>query len=66
MYMYLNIQWYERSNVKVFDSSAAITFLTSLFRKGFNPSFLNIMSTRRTGVDKILLTLVIQALGFPE
>ena len=48
------------------DSWTAITFLTSLFREGFNLSFLVIMSAPRTGVDKTVLTLVIPALACPE
>ena len=48
------------------DTWAAITFLTSLFREGFNPSFLIITSARRTGVNKIVLTLVIPAFARPE
>ena len=53
---------YISCNSITIDSWTAITFVTSLFREGFNPSFLIIMSARRTGVDKIVLTLVIPAL----
>ena len=49
------------------DSWTAITFVTSLFREGwFNPSFLIIMPASRTGVEKIMLTLVIPAFACPE
>ena len=48
------------------DSWTATTFVTSLFREGFNPSFLIIMSARHTRVDKIMLTLVVPAFACPE